>query len=215
MIFGSSAPRDRKTTRASPRSPTNCRGGFRRCFSRTPPAGARPRPLGRASTTIRISATACNSSNISTAIPAAAAAQRIKPGGPASSPSSSATPSSLPPRTPSSNKSNEALENAMTDPAANQAGPRVPAPPLPPLPKLLAGQRALVTGANSGIGKAVALALAEAGADVGVNYVVEPDQAEDVAEAARGFGVDARIYKADVSSEAEVQAMFAGFVANH
>jgi len=103
----------------------------------------------------------------------------------------------------------------MTDPAANQAGPRVPAPPLPPLPKLLAGQRALVTGANSGIGKAVALALAEAGADVGVNYVVEPDQAEDVAEAARGFGVDARIYKADVSSEAEVQAMFAGFVANH
>jgi glucose 1-dehydrogenase len=86
---------------------------------------------------------------------------------------------------------------------------------LPPLPKLLAGQKALVTGANSGIGKAVALALAEAGADVGINYVVNPDEAEEVAETARGFGVDARIYKADVSSEAEVDAMLASYVADH
>ena len=103
----------------------------------------------------------------------------------------------------------------MTDPAANQAGPQNKAPPLPPLPKLLAGQKALVTGANSGIGKAVALALAEAGADVGVNYVVGPDEAEQVATAARAFGVKAAIYKADVSSETEVQAMVAAFVADH
>ena len=103
----------------------------------------------------------------------------------------------------------------MADPVANQAGPQTAAPPLPPLPKLLVGQKALVTGANSGIGKAVALALAEAGADVGINYVVDPDQAEDVAKQARAFGVDARIYKADVSVEAEVQAMFASFVADN
>jgi glucose 1-dehydrogenase len=103
----------------------------------------------------------------------------------------------------------------MTDPAANQAGPQDKAPPLPALPKLLAGQKALITGANSGIGKAVALALAEAGADVGVNYVVGPDEAEEVAAAARGFGVKAGIYKADVSSEVEVQAMVASFVADH
>jgi len=39
------------------------------------------------------------------------------------------------------------------------------------VPKILKGQKALVTGANSGIGKAVAIALGEAGADVVVNYV--------------------------------------------
>jgi glucose 1-dehydrogenase len=100
----------------------------------------------------------------------------------------------------------------MTDPADNQAGPQDKAPALPPLPKLLAGQTALVTGANSGIGKAVALALAEAGANVGINYVVNPDEAEDVVAAARAFGVQARAYKGDVSSEADVQAMFAAFV---
>jgi glucose 1-dehydrogenase len=102
----------------------------------------------------------------------------------------------------------------MTDPADNKSGPQNAAPHLPPLPKLLSGQKALVTGANSGIGKAVALALAEAGADVGVNYVVNPDQAEEVATAARAFGVAARIYQADVSSEADVTKMVSSFVAD-
>ncbi|MDE3176093.1 MAG: glucose 1-dehydrogenase [Pseudomonadota bacterium] len=102
----------------------------------------------------------------------------------------------------------------MTNAAANQAGPNAAAPPLPPLPKLLRGQKALVTGANSGIGKAVALALAEAGADVGVNYVVEPDKAEEAAAAARAFGVNAKIYQGDVSSEADVNRMVAQFIAD-
>jgi glucose 1-dehydrogenase len=40
-----------------------------------------------------------------------------------------------------------------------------------PAEKILRGQKALVTGANSGIGKAIAVALGQAGADVVVNYV--------------------------------------------
>ena len=46
--------------------------------------------------------------------------------------------------------------------------------------KILKGQKALVTGANSGIGKAVALALGEAGADVVVNYVSNEEAAQEV-----------------------------------
>lgn len=74
--------------------------------------------------------------------------------------------------------------------------------------KLLAGQKALVTGANSGIGKAVAIALGKAGADVMVNYVRDDAAAEEVVATLRNEGVDACAHRADVSSEDEVQAMF-------
>jgi glucose 1-dehydrogenase len=75
-------------------------------------------------------------------------------------------------------------------------------------PKLLVGQKALVTGANSGIGRAVAIAFARAGADVIVNYVADEPAARQVVETIEGAGVKARAIKADVSQEAEVQAMF-------
>src|SRR5919205_3218218 len=74
---------------------------------------------------------------------------------------------------------------------------------------ILEGQKALVTGANSGIGKAVAVAMGRAGADVVVNYVSGPEAAEEVAETVRGFGVRALAVRADVSREDQVQAMFA------
>jgi glucose 1-dehydrogenase len=74
---------------------------------------------------------------------------------------------------------------------------------------ILQGQKCLVTGANSGIGKAVAVAMGRAGADVVVNYVAGPEQAEEVAETVRGFGVRALAIAADVSQEDQVQAMFA------
>lgn len=82
------------------------------------------------------------------------------------------------------------------------------APSLAPL-HLLAGQKALVTGANSGIGRAVAIALGQAGADVVVNYVVGEDVAEAVVREIRSTGVKAYAHPADVSNEAQVDAMFA------
>ncbi|MGW4820979.1 SDR family oxidoreductase [Streptomyces sp. NPDC004227] len=72
---------------------------------------------------------------------------------------------------------------------------------------LLKGQKALVTGANSGIGKATAIALGRAGADVVVNYVAGREEAERVVEEIAGFGVRAMAYEADVSQEDQVVAM--------
>jgi glucose 1-dehydrogenase len=74
----------------------------------------------------------------------------------------------------------------------------------------LQGQVALVTGAATGIGRACASALAEAGADIVVNYLDQPDQARQLAERiARQFGVRSIIVQADVSQEEEVERMFA------
>ena len=81
------------------------------------------------------------------------------------------------------------------------------------IPKSLVGQKALVTGANSGIGRAVALSLGEAGADVVVNYVAGQDTAEEVVQQIRAFGVQACVHKADVSNENEGQQMFAAATA--
>ncbi len=75
-------------------------------------------------------------------------------------------------------------------------------------PKLLKGQKALVTGANSGIGEAVAIGLARAGADVIVNYVAGPEAAQKVVEAIEAEGTKGLAIQADVSKEADVQAMF-------
>ncbi|MEV5160832.1 MULTISPECIES: SDR family oxidoreductase [unclassified Streptomyces] len=72
---------------------------------------------------------------------------------------------------------------------------------------LLKGQTALVTGANSGIGKGTAIALGRAGADVAVNYVSGRDAAEHVVEEITSFGVRAVAYEADVSQETQVTAM--------
>ena len=68
----------------------------------------------------------------------------------------------------------------------------------------LAGQKALVTGANSGIGAAVAVALGRAGADVVVNYVVNDDAAQAVVQDIQKGGVNAITIKADVSVEDQV-----------
>lgn len=73
----------------------------------------------------------------------------------------------------------------------------------------LAGKRALVTGANSGLGRAIALALGAAGARVVIDYVSEPEAAEEVAFALRADGAEAMTFRADVSNTDEVSGMFA------
>jgi glucose 1-dehydrogenase len=81
--------------------------------------------------------------------------------------------------------------------------------PKRPVQKVLVGQKALVTGANSGIGRGVAVALGQAGADVVVNYVDGDDTADAVVAEIEKAGARAFKFKADVSKEDDVAAMFA------
>jgi glucose 1-dehydrogenase len=72
----------------------------------------------------------------------------------------------------------------------------------------LKGQKALVTGASSGIGLGVARALGAAGADVGVNYASDLKSANAVVDELKQAGVNAMAIRADVSREDQVKAMF-------
>jgi glucose 1-dehydrogenase len=96
--------------------------------------------------------------------------------------------------------------------ATEEALPAVVMPACPII-KLLKGQKALVTGASSGIGKAIAIALAQAGADVIVNYRSGDEEAQRVAEEAARCGSRVLAHRADVSKEDEVRAMFARMLA--
>lgn len=87
----------------------------------------------------------------------------------------------------------------------NYPTPLVPRCDVPPI---LKGQNALVTGANTGIGKAVAIALGQAGASVVVNYLQGDDEANQVIEAIRQAGSLALAVRADISREEEVRSLF-------
>ncbi len=69
---------------------------------------------------------------------------------------------------------------------------------------------ALVTGAQQGIGRAAALALARAGADVALNYLDDRAAAEKAAEEIRALGRRALVIRGDVSRAPDVQAMLDG-----
>src|SRR5258706_10005599 len=91
------------------------------------------------------------------------------------------------------------------------SGNHLPAPVMPRCPpqKWLADQTALVTGASSGIGKEIALALGAYGANVVVNFVSDEPKAWEIAEMIKSSGGKSIAHKADVSSEAQVESMYA------
>ena len=78
--------------------------------------------------------------------------------------------------------------------------------------KELKGRVALVTGGSRGIGRAIALALAEGGADIAVNYVSHSEAADEVCDSALKFGIRAKAYKADVSKADQVDPMIAAIL---
>ena len=80
-------------------------------------------------------------------------------------------------------------------------------PPMENYP-VLRGQKVLVTGASSGIGKGIALSMGQAGADVLVNYNSNAESARQVAAAIEQGGTRAIVHQANVCTEQQVMAMF-------
>jgi NAD(P)-dependent dehydrogenase (short-subunit alcohol dehydrogenase family) len=78
----------------------------------------------------------------------------------------------------------------------------------------LEGRVALVTGASRGIGKAIALSLAEAGADIAVNYRRDGDAAEATVKEIEALGRKAKAYQASVENWDEDEAMVAAVLAD-
>jgi len=78
-----------------------------------------------------------------------------------------------------------------------------------PRPASLEGRVAIVTGSSKGLGKAMAIALGEAGARVVVNYYNGKEQAEQTCEELRERGVQAILGRADVTNERQVNKLVA------
>lgn len=73
----------------------------------------------------------------------------------------------------------------------------------------LTGRKALVTGGTRGIGKAIALRLAEAGCDVAINYLRSKGPAQETADAVRALGREVSLHKCNVANTDNLKEMFA------
>ena len=74
--------------------------------------------------------------------------------------------------------------------------------------QILKDQTAIVTGSGSGIGRSIALQMAHTGAKVMVNYISDEDQAQDVVDLIKSSGGEASKFRADVTQEEQVKALF-------
>lgn len=83
-----------------------------------------------------------------------------------------------------------------------------PIKPRCPPPQVIQGQKAIVTGANSGIGRSIAIGLGRAGADVVVNYITNEEDAVAVVREIEAHGSKAIAHQTDVTKEDQVQGMF-------
>jgi glucose 1-dehydrogenase len=77
-----------------------------------------------------------------------------------------------------------------------------------PIEKKLKGQKALVTGASSGIGRGIAVGLGHAGADVVVNYRSGEEEALEAVEEIKRCGTKSYAHRGDVSNEDDVRILF-------
>lgn len=73
--------------------------------------------------------------------------------------------------------------------------------------RVLAGSVAVVTGASTGIGRAIALAMAQSGADVAITYRSEKTKARAVADEIRGMARRAEVFRFDLAEPASIEAL--------
>ena len=76
----------------------------------------------------------------------------------------------------------------------------------------LKGQKALITGASSGIGRGIAIAMAKEGAQVGINYYKNLEGAEETLKQVEANGGEGIILQANVGDPEEVEGMFKKFL---